>query len=202
MRLYYRPRSGRPMRVAWALEELALDYEVVALSSEQCVEDAHLARHPLGRVPALEFDDGQTMFESTAIVLALADMFPDAGLAGPLGSSLRRQVYEWSIFAMTELERTVLNARPAIEHVEEEFRATNREAAARVVAAIGQQLGQSELLLGNALTAADIVAGGVLAVVDFVGLDIMVEPVARYVQRLRDRPAFARAVERTESPIR
>lgn len=83
------------MRVAWTLEELGLDYETVAVSSEQCVAGEHLARHPLGRVPALERADGQILLESTAIVLAIADMHPQAGLNGPLGSMLRGQVYEW-----------------------------------------------------------------------------------------------------------
>jgi hypothetical protein len=70
------PGTGRPMRVAWALEELRLDYETVAVSPEQCGAGEHLARHPLGRVPALELADGQILFESTAIVLAIADMHP------------------------------------------------------------------------------------------------------------------------------
>ena len=112
MQLYYRPGTGRPMRVAWALEELRLDYETVAVSPEQCGAGEHLARHPLGRVPALELADGQILFESTATVRAIADMHPQDGFIGPPGSTLRGQVYEWSIFAMTELERTALAARP------------------------------------------------------------------------------------------
>ncbi len=117
------------MRVAWTLEELGLDYETVAVSAEQCVAGEYLARHPLGRVPALELASGQILFESTAVVLALADMQPEARLTGPPGSTLRGQVYEWSIFAMTELERTALAARPSTAHVLEEFRAHNRQAA-------------------------------------------------------------------------
>ena len=89
MRLYYRAGTGRPIRVAWELEELGVDYEPVALSREECAGDEHLERHPLGRVPALALDGGATLFESTAIVLAVADMYPDAGLIGPLGSALR-----------------------------------------------------------------------------------------------------------------
>jgi glutathione S-transferase len=188
------------MRVAWMLGELGLDYETVPVSSEECVAEDHLARHPLGRVPALELADGKVLFESTAIVLALADMYPDGELSGPPGSTVRGQVYEWSIFAMTELERTALAARPSTAHVEEEFRAHHREAARLAAGAVAQQLDDREFLLGDSLTAADVVVGGVLAVVDHVGLlDVVPRPGVRYLRRLRNRPAYAAALERTES---
>jgi glutathione S-transferase len=173
------PRHRPADALAWALEELRLDYETVAVSPEQCGDGEHLARHPLGRVPALELADGQILFESTAIVLAIADMHPQDGFIGPPGSTLRGQVYEWSIFAMTELERTALAARPATADVQEEFRAHNRRAAQLAAAAIERQLGDSEFLLGDSLSAADIVVGGVLAVVDHIGLlETVPEPAA------------------------
>lgn len=188
------------MRVAWMLEELGLDYEVEAVSTRQSVAAEHLARHPLGRVPALEMDHGQILFESTAVILALADSHPDAGLSGAPGSRLRGLVYEWSIFAMTELERTVLAARPSTAHVTDAFRAQNREAARLAAVGVTQQLGGNEFLLGDALTAADIVVGGVLAVVEHVGLlDILPQDGVHYLKRLQGRPAYARALERTES---
>ena len=49
---------------------------------------------------------------------------------------------------------------------------------------------------------ADIVVGGVLAVGNFVGvLDAAPDPVGAYFERLRARPAYARAAERTESML-
>jgi glutathione S-transferase len=105
------------------LEELGVDYEAVAVSIGEYLQGAHLRRHPLGRVPALELDDGQVLLESTAIVLALADRYPDAGLIGPLDPRLRGQIYEWSIMAMTELESTALGASNPTGSVQDEFRA-------------------------------------------------------------------------------
>ena len=76
--LYYRPKtSGRPMRVAWLLEELGVDYTAVPVEDTSSAE--HQQRSPLGRVPVLEFDDGGMLFDSTAILLQLADLHPDAG---------------------------------------------------------------------------------------------------------------------------
>jgi hypothetical protein len=54
MRVYYRPRSARPVRVAWLLEEIGAPYEPISVSTEETREPEHLARHPLGHVPVLE----------------------------------------------------------------------------------------------------------------------------------------------------
>ena len=85
-RLYYMPRT-RSSRVLWLLAEIGAPYELTKLAPEERSSVDHLARHPLGRVPALELDDGTVMFESAAICLQLADLHPDAGLIPPLGSA-------------------------------------------------------------------------------------------------------------------
>jgi glutathione S-transferase len=201
MRLYYRAGTGRPVRVAWELEELGVAYEPTALTRAECGEAEHRERHPLGRVPALTLDDGATLFESTAIVLAVADLYPEAGLIGPLGSPLRMQVYEWSIMAMTELEPAAVNAR-FVSDVSDEYRAGQRRRFGTAASSLDGPLGQHEFLLGDALTAADIVVGGVLAVGEHAGvLDAAPDRVGAYFERLRARPAYARAAERTESSL-
>jgi glutathione S-transferase len=200
VRLFYRAQTGRPLRVAWALEEIGVDYEPVALSADECRDEAYRQRHPLGRVPALELDDGQILFESAAIVLAIADLYPESGLTGPLGSPLRTQVYAWSIMAMTELERPTLGAWSRTEHVEDEYRRRQLGVFTRASAAVGDQLADQPFLLGAALTAADIVLGGVLAVSRYVGvLDAAPASVVDYLDRLQARPAYSRALASTES---
>src|SRR3984885_8217057 len=102
-RLYYMPRT-RSSRVLWLLEEIGAPYELTEIRGAERRSDEHLGRHPLGRVPALELGDGTTMFESAAICLQLADLDPSAGLIGPVGSSERALVYQWVVFAVSELE--------------------------------------------------------------------------------------------------
>ena len=63
----------------WALEEAGAPYEVVMLTKEEGRSDAHAARQPLGRVPALENEEG-SLFESAALCLQIADLYPEAGL--------------------------------------------------------------------------------------------------------------------------
>ena len=197
MRLYYRAGTGRPLRVAWELEELGVEYEPVALSGEDAPGPSTWSAIRSGA--GVDLDDGATLFESTAIVLAVADLYPEAGLIGPLGSPLRVQVYAWSIMAMTELEPAAVNAR-FVSDVSDEYRAGQRRRFGEAASSLDGPLGEHEFLLGDALTAADIVVGGVLAVGDHAGvLDAAPDRVGAYFERLRARPAYARAAERTES---
>ena len=92
MRIFHREYAGRPIRVAWTLEELGEPYELTTMTREEGKGAEHLARHPLGRVPVLEDGEG-TLFESAAICLHLADLHPEAGLIPSLGSHERALVY-------------------------------------------------------------------------------------------------------------
>lgn len=64
---------------------------------------SYMKVHPLGRVPALE-DNGFVMFESAAIVMQLADKYPEKGLAPAVGTTERAEYYQWILCAMTEAE--------------------------------------------------------------------------------------------------
>jgi glutathione S-transferase len=103
LRVYHREHAGRPIRALWTLEEIGAPYELTLMSWEEGSGEEHRARHPLGRVPVLEDDEG-FVFESTAICLHLADLHPQAGLLPPLGTHERALAYQWSCFAPAELE--------------------------------------------------------------------------------------------------
>src|SRR5256886_9851509 len=85
LHVFHREHAGRPRRVLWMLEEIGEPYELTTMDSEQGGSEEHRARHPLRRVPVVQFDDGY-VFESAAICLHLADLYPDAGLIGGLAT--------------------------------------------------------------------------------------------------------------------
>src|ERR1700730_3122282 len=68
MRVLHREHAGRPVRVVWTLEELGQPYELTVMSREESRGEEHRARHPLGRVPVLQDDEG-VVFASAAIGL-------------------------------------------------------------------------------------------------------------------------------------
>src|SRR5215468_5952180 len=129
MRIYHRERAGRPIRLVWTLEELGLPYELTIMDSEEGRGAEHRARHPLGRVPVLEDDEGP-LFESTTLCLHVADLAPGAGLSAPAGSHERALIGQWALFAMTEIEPSALQAWQLRDSAPEVAEAAGQRAAA------------------------------------------------------------------------
>jgi glutathione S-transferase len=198
MRIYHREHAGRPIRVAWMLEELGEPYEITMMTREESKGDQHRARHPLGRVPVLEDEEG-LVFESAAICLHLADLHPEAGLAPPPGSHERALLYQWTIFAPAELEP------PLIESALYAQRDPDRSATARrrfdeAADAVSAALDGGDYLLGGRFTVADVLVGSALAFTERIGFaDEIPANLRDYLARLAERPARQRALERTMS---
>lgn len=83
MRLYYSvgPNS-RVVRMFADELGLALETEILVLSSGDGLRPQHLARNPLGQVPVLETDEGGHVSETTAICEYLAETRPGPPLIG------------------------------------------------------------------------------------------------------------------------
>jgi len=185
LKLYSHSRAGRPPRVRWALEEAGAEYEDVVLTPEEARAAEHRERHPLGRVPALEDEEG-VLWESAALCLQVADLYPDAGLIAAPGSHERGLVYQWCVFAMSELEPALIRLYQARAGKGSEEDA-NEQLAPRLES-LTAALDGSEFLVGNRFTIADVVVGGVLSIAKT--LDVVpAGPVRAYVDRLDARPA-------------
>jgi glutathione S-transferase len=153
--------------------------------------EAHLARHPLGRVPVIE-DAAGHLFESAAIVLALADRHPEAGLNFPLGTRERELVYQWVVYAVAEFE-------PPIVEVRDQREADPQRAAAageRFSAAAGlleRALDGRSFIVSDRLSAADIMVGSVANFARRIELLAPYPEINRYLDDLALRPAFQHA---------
>lgn len=192
VRIYHREHAGRPVRVAWVLEELGEPYEVITMTREESKGDEHLSRHPLGRVPVLQDEQGY-LFESTAICLQLADRHPEAGLVPPLGTRERGLVYQWAVFAPAELEPPLIQAAFQAERDPAGAASARRRFDAAVVA-VSDALGEQEYLVGGRFTVADVLVGTALAFTARAGFaDDLPENLKAYLERLAQRPAFQRA---------
>lgn len=95
----------RSLRALWGLKELGAEFELIPvnlLAGEHQRPD-FLALNPAGKVPVL-VDGDLVITESAAIVLYLAEKYPEKGLM-PARLEQRAQVYRWVLFAVTELEQ-------------------------------------------------------------------------------------------------
>jgi len=180
------------------LEEVGAPYEVSRMTYEESKGEEHLARHPLGRVPVLEDDDGRLLFESTAICLQIADTHPQAGLIPAPGTYERGLVYQWSVFGPAELEPPLIESAIHAQ-TDPERSAKARKRFDKAVAAVSASLDGGEYLVGDEFTVADVMVGSALAFTARTGhADELPGNLQAYVARLAERPAYKRAYERTE----
>jgi len=108
IRLHYMPGSAALAPHA-ALAEIGVPYELVLAErdAEGLPTAEYLALNPWGRVPTLE-DGDLVLSESAAICLHLADTFPEAGLAPPLGTRERSETYRWLLWLSNTVQMTAM----------------------------------------------------------------------------------------------
>lgn len=95
----------RSIRVRWTLQELNVPFEAITVDmfTGENRSPAFLKINPAGKLPVL-IDGDLVLTESVAIVLYLAEKFPEKGLL-PADSRERAQAYRWLLFTTTELEQ-------------------------------------------------------------------------------------------------
>ncbi len=95
----------RSIRVRWTLQELGVPFETVTvnLGAGEHRSEEFLKINPAGKLPAL-VDGDVVLTESVAIVLYLAEKYPDKKLM-PADLRERAQAYRWLLFTITELEQ-------------------------------------------------------------------------------------------------
>lgn len=196
MKLYFVPKT-RSTRPRWLLEELGAPYELVMLdpAKGETRTDEHSARHPLQHVPVLETRDG-SIFESAAIVLHLADLYPDKKMLGAPGTHQRALAYQWLFFAMTELEP------PCIEFTKHKKAGTQDSEEANAVKArfslairpLERRCSSSDYVVSDEFSATDVVLGSVLIWANAMGLISEAPHVSAYIERLKARPAYRKAI--------
>ncbi len=104
-KLYGRTNSGS-WAVQVALEEIGLLYESFWVGREPS-DIAELQKiNPTGKVPALVLPDGTFVFESAAMLIHLAQAYPQSGLA-PLGSG-QAVFLQWMVFLSANVYEAAL----------------------------------------------------------------------------------------------
>jgi glutathione S-transferase len=192
--LYHCPHS-RSTGVLTLLEELHAPYElhVMNMKKGENREAAYLAVNPMGKVPAIRHGDA-VITEQVAIYLYLADLFPDAKLAPPLGDPERGPYLRWMAFYGSCFEPAVID------------RWMKREPADKSACGYGDfddmfstmmtQLSKGPYLLGDRFSAVDVLWGASLGWMSAFDLLPKRREIADYVARVQGRPAAVAAGEK------
>ena len=191
-RLYYSP-GACSMAVHIVLEEIGEPYELTLMTPDERRGEEHATRHPLGRVPVVEDDEG-FVFESLAILLHIADLHPESGLIPPVGTHERALVYQWSVFAMTEIELDLVETLVARRAEDKERIETATESFRDTAAVVEDALDDGDYLVGGRFTLADLVTGAVLLSARRHELVDGFPRIADYLARIEPRPARERAL--------
>jgi glutathione S-transferase len=198
--LYHSPFT-RSHLIRFALEELQLPHklEIVDVAKGKHKERAYLEVNPLGQLPALR-DGSLVMREAAAIALHLADKAPERRLAPPLGSAQRAPYYQWVVFAaateLVALGKIALHSQLLPESLRVPAIATAGRAEWQEVArALTLAIEGQRFLLGDEFSIADVLVGGSLWLADFLCVLRPYPVLLEYYQRVRSRPAFARAFD-------
>ena len=180
MKLYWSPRS-RSFTALWLLEETGHPYERVLtdISTGAQKTPEFLAVNPMGKVPALG-DGDVAIAESAAICAYVAERFPDAKLAPPLGDPRRAKYLQWLFYGPSCIEPALIQIFTKLE-VPSSTAAWG--SATQVFDVLDKALEKGPWILGNDFSAADIVIGS--------GLNFAI----RQFKMVPSRPAFDRYID-------
>jgi glutathione S-transferase len=188
--LYYSPQS-RATGTRVLLEELGAPYDlhVLNMKAGEQRKDAYLAINPLGKVPAIRHG-GALVTEQVAIFIYLADLFPQAGLTPALNDPRRGPYLRWIAYYGASFEPAV------IDHFMKREPAPITQSPYAdydtMLGALEAQLAKGPYLLGEQITAADILWGIALSWTMMFGIVPKRDVFVRYAERITARPAFAR----------
>ena len=174
------------------LEELGMPYDLHVLNFKtgQQRQPEYLAVNPMGKVPAIRHGDA-LITEQPAVFMYLADLYPEAKLAPPIGDPLRGPYLRWMVFYGSCFEPAVVD------------KSMQREPATPSTCPYGDfdtmlrtltdQLEKGPYMLGDTFSAADVLWGTALNWTTMFKLVPELPVIRAYIDRVISRPAMRRA---------
>jgi glutathione S-transferase len=191
IKLYWCPKT-RAMRALWLLEEAGVPFERVRIDirdAQAKADPEFRAASPLGKVPAL-VDGAVKISDSGAICAYIADAYPQAGLAPPIGDPQRGRYLQWLMYTNSNIEPAMVEKFSGLT--------PNRTSHgwgdyASVLETLREGLRIGPWILGERFCAADVMLGSAVYFLDLFKI-LGDEPVLKaYVERCLARPAARRA---------
>jgi glutathione S-transferase len=168
MKLYTSSYAPNVRRVTMFIAEKGIqgiEQVPVDLAKNEHRSEAFLARNPMGRVPALELDDGRVLSESRAICTYLEGLHPEPNL---MGDSFEERAFIEMADRRAELSLLLLIANsirhthPALAHLEQpqfpDFGASQGDKVRTAARWLDGVLAKQPYVAGERFTVADITA--------------------------------------------
>jgi glutathione S-transferase len=195
IRLYYSPGTAS-MAVHWMLIEIGVPFELVLVDFETRAqrELSYLRLNPAGRVPTLVIDE-VAISESAALLMLLAEQYPDKGLAPAPGAPGRADWLQQMIY----LANTLLPAMRDWFYADtdgdpsgaEAVRSLARRRIEEAWERLDARLAGRSNIVGTRLTTADFLAVMLMRWSRNMPRPATTWPhLAAYIERLRALPSF------------
>jgi glutathione S-transferase len=190
----YGKNLSRAVRCLWVLEEMGLEYRQVPIDPEKAENQTpeYLAINSSGKIPALVEGDF-VLTESMAINLYLAAKKP--GVLLPDDPQDLARVYQWTLWAVTEVENYVTLAVREMRQGDTADQASindNKQAVSSSLPTLeGHLEGAGDYLLGDVFTLADLNTASVMCFLPMIGMGLDGFPkTAAWMQRCLGRDAW------------
>jgi glutathione S-transferase len=199
LRIHNFARGARGQRVMWLCEEMGVPYAVQ--NHPFPVPASYRALNPLGTVPFLEDSEGVAMNESVAIMLYIAQQYGPTPLLPSGNAALMAQCLQLTLFGETEIGMN-LNPLLAAHFMAGEADKRNwsviglEQRVKRAIQHADTLMHDKSYLVGDDLTLADISVSCGLGIWQGALGGELPQGLAAYQERLRARPAYARARSR------
>ena len=188
--LYHAPRS-RSSRVVRLIDELGVldqvDIRIVGVARHDGSGGADPANpHPEGKVPLL-VHDGVEIWETSAIMLYLTDLFPQAGLGRTQGQRDRGAYLSWLAWYGNVVEPVIVFTAAGLSHpmLQSTFRGVPE-----MVSRLSAQLAKTPFILGDEYSAADLLLASPFVWAPQMTPDV--PEIRDWIARCQARPAASR----------
>lgn len=168
MKLYISSHAPNPRRVSMFIAEKdigGIETVMVDIIKGEHRSEDYLVKNPLGRVPALEFDDGRVLSETRAICTYLEGLHPEPNL---MGATFEERAFvemadrRMELHLLLETASCARHTHPALAALEQpqfaEFGAAQGEKMRTTARWLDQVLARQEYVAGERFTIADITA--------------------------------------------
>jgi len=194
------------MKVVYAAEELGLNYQIVPvdLTKGETKSPEHMARHPFGKVPAIEHN-GKFLWESNAIVRYMGSL--DSTPAFPSDKMARAHVDQWLEFFAHQAGRWTtsvwfqkcIGPKYFNEPADEKVVKNTTEWLMEAMPIVDKHLGTNSFLTGETFTLADVVAHTLMMGFKDAGLPLGdFKNFARWFENVEQRPSWKRTLAACE----